>query len=215
MYWILDHCTSSKAVDDLWIRKGLEEECSWQGAMFSHWGWGGSTGSCVGADQNIVMVQLGGEIIPECGLNLINQEKFQEGKIKNAVCHKRWEETKNRGTPYLFRYFCVSSRILWESKWLVAIFLAWDTMAFIFSASSRVSFSSCLCCLSRSRLERKSWPVSDSWRTFSIFSIFFLASCQEKITAHSYCPFNNIFFHSLPPTTTSWTQFLNPIVLSW
>lgn len=122
---------------------------------------------------------------------------------------------KKRATPHLFRYFCVSFRILCESKWLVAIFLAWDTIELIFSASSHVSFSSCLCCLSRSRLERKSWPVSDSWRTFSIFSIFFLASCQEKITTHLYWPFNIIFFHlAPPPMPASWTQFLNPYVLS-
>lgn len=119
---------------------------------------------------------------------------------------------KKRVIPHLLRYFCVSSRILWESKWLAAIFIAWDTIEFIFSASSCVSFSSCLCCLSRSRLERKSRPVSASWRTFSIFSIFFLASYRGRITACSYWPWN-IFFHSAPLKTACWIQYLNPYLI--
>jgi len=46
-------------VDNLWISKGLEEECSRQGPRSSNKGWGESTGSCAGAGQSTVVVQLG------------------------------------------------------------------------------------------------------------------------------------------------------------
>lgn len=73
---------------------------------------------------------------------------------------------------YLWRYFWVSSTMVWE----LTMLRAWETRAAIFPASAWLSPSSWWCCFCSLRLELRSCPVSAPCRAPSSCSIFSLAS---------------------------------------